>query len=711
MTLPVQSARCRRPLVTYLLISMGLLSFITKAAVQPPQAEIIPHKLTAQGETRIDNYYWLRDDGRQNKQVLAYLTAENRYTEQVMQPHQTLRDRLYHEMLGRMSPEDRSVPYQLNGYRYQESIDAGKEFAVYQRQAVADGSAWQTLLDANQRAQGQDYYRVGGLAVSEDNRRLAVAEDTQGRRQYRISLRDLASGAWAKEVIENTSGNMVWANDGNSLFYVRNHPQTLSPYQVYRHQFGTPVAADKLVYQENDGAFYLSLGRSSSRDYVIVTISGNTTSEVRLIDANQPQTPVQLFAPRQVGREYYLDHYRGEFYLRSNHQSPHFGLYQTASASQPWRPLIAPQENSELESFALFRDWLVVKERSEGLVHLRQIAWQGGEQRSIPFDDASYMAWLGYNPDPESDRLRYGYSAMTTPTSTYEWDLNSGKRELLKRQEVKGVEPGLYHSERLWITARDGVKVPVSLVYNSAKFKPGKSPLVVYGYGAYGMSMDPAFSANRISLLDRGFVYALIHVRGGGELGQDWYQQGKLANKPNTFNDFIDATQALIDKGYGQPGRVYAMGGSAGGLLVGAVINQAPQLYNAVVAQVPFVDVLTTMLDDSIPLTVGEYEEWGNPNQPQPYALIKSYSPYDNVRAQHYPNLLVTSGLYDSQVQYWEPAKWVAKLRQFQQGDAVLLLSTDMSAGHGGKSGRLSRLENSALEYSFILAMDEKTQK
>ncbi len=711
MKFRVQPVRRYWLAAVYLLIFIGLSSAVSQAAPQPPRAEIIPQPLTAQGETRVDNYYWLRDDSRQNKKVLAYLAEENRYTEQVMQPYQALRDRLYQEMLGRMSPEDRSVPYQLNGYRYQERIDAGKEFAVYQRQAVGGDTAWQTLLDANQRAQEQDYYRVGGLAISGDNRRLAVAEDIQGRRQYRISLRDLTSGVWAEEMIENTSGNVVWANDGNTLFYVRNHPQTLLPYQVYRHQFGTPVSADKLVYQENDGAFYLSLDRSSSRQYVIITISGNTTSEVRLIDANQPQSQVQLFTARQVGREYYLDHFRGEFYLRSNHQSVHFGLYHTAAADRQWQILIAPQETCELESFALFRDWLVVKERREGLVHLRQIGWKNGEQRSIPFDDASYMAWLGFNPEPQSDRLRYGYSAMTTPTSTYEWDLNSGKRELLKQQEVKGVDPSLYHSERLWITARDGVKVPVSLVYNSAKFKPGNSPLLVYGYGAYGMSMDPAFSANRISLLDRGFVYALIHVRGGGELGQNWYQQGKLTNKLNTFNDFIDATQVLINQGYGQPGRVYAMGSSAGGLLVGAVINQAPQLYNAVVAQVPFVDVLTTMLDDSIPLTTGEYDEWGNPNLPQPYALIRSYSPYDNVRAQHYPNLLVTSGLYDSQVQYWEPAKWVAKLRRFQQGDGVLLLATDMTAGHGGKSGRLSRLENSALEYSFILAMDEKTQK
>ncbi|MGO2368026.1 MAG: S9 family peptidase, partial [Serratia sp. (in: enterobacteria)] len=658
-----------------------------------------------------DDYYWLRDDSRKNKKVLDYLTAENRYTEQMMQPYQALRDKLYQEMLGRISPEDRSVPYQLNGYRYQESYAAGKNFALYQRQALTADAPWQTLLDANQRATGHDYYRVGGMDISRDNRRMAVSEDVQGRRQYRISLQDIADKRWAPEVIENTSGNMVWANDGKTLFYVRNHPQTLLPYQVYRHTFGTPVTEDQRVYQEDDAAFYLSLGSSASRDYVIITISGNTTSEVRLIDANRPQRAPQLFAARHSGREYYLDHYRGEFYLRSNHQSPHFGLYHTASAQQPWQTLIAPQEKREVEGFTLFRDWLVVKERGDGLVQLRQMSWDGKTQRSIPFDDASYMAWLGYNPDPDSDRLRYGYSAMTTPTRTYEWDLNKGRRTLLKQQDVKGVDPSLYHSERVWISARDGVKVPVSLVYNKAMFKPGHSPLLVYGYGAYGMSMDPAFSANRISLLDRGFVYALIHVRGGGELGQNWYQQGKLTHKPNTFSDFIDATQALIKDGYGQPGRIYAMGGSAGGLLMGAVINQAPQLYNAVVAQVPFVDVVTTMLDDSIPLTTGEYEEWGNPNEPQAYALIKSYSPYDNVRKQHYPNLLVTSGLYDSQVQYWEPAKWVAKLRQFKQGDSLLLLSTDMTAGHGGKSGRLARLENSALEYAFILAMDQQAQK
>ncbi|HCV67110.1 MAG TPA: oligopeptidase B [Serratia sp.] len=708
---PFLSVRRRWRTAAYAAISLSLLGQVARAEPLAPSAEIIPHSLTAQGETRVDDYYWLRDDSRQNKKMLNYLTAENRYTEQMMQPYKKLRDTLYQEMLGRMSPEDRSVPYQLNGYRYQESYAAGKDFALYQRQALTADAPWQTLLDANQRAMGQDYYRLAGLEISQDNRQMAIAEDLQGRRQYRISLQDIDSGKWAPEVIENTSGDMAWANDGKTLFYIRNHPQTLLPYQVYRHQSGTPVTDDKLVYQENDGGFYLSLGRSSSRDYVIISISGNTTSEARLIDANQPLNTPVLFAARKNGLEYYLDHYRGEFYLRSNHQSPHFGLYHTAAVDKPWQTLIAPQEKNEVEGFTLFRDWLVVKERGEGLVQLRQISWDGNTQHRIPFDDASYMAWLGYNPDPDNPQLRYGYSAMTTPTRTYQWDLNKGERTLLKQQEVKGVDPSQYHSERVWIQARDGVKVPVSLVYNKAMFKPGHSPLLVYGYGAYGMSMDPAFSANRISLLDRGFVYALIHVRGGGELGQNWYQQGKLTHKPNTFNDFIDATQTLIQQGYGQPGRIYAMGGSAGGLLMGAVINQAPQLYNAVVAQVPFVDVLTTMLDDSIPLTVGEYEEWGNPNQAQAYSLMKSYSPYDNVRKQAYPNLLVTSGLYDSQVQYWEPAKWVAKLRRFKQGDSALLLATDMTAGHGGKSGRLTRLENNALEYSFIMAMDQKTQK
>ncbi|KID07006.1 protease 2 [Hafnia alvei] len=671
-------------------------------------AQKIPKTLIEHGDRRIDNYFWLRDESRANPKVLRYLQDENRYANAVLKPYSAQYDVLYREMVGRMSPEDRSVPYQRNGYRYQDVYLSGKNFAVTQRQPLAGSAVWQTLMDGNLRSAGQAYYRLGGLEISQDNQMMAVAEDTQGRRQYRISLRNLHNGQWLTDVIENTSGNMLWSNDGRTLFYVRNHPQTLVPYQVYRHHVGTPLAQDQLVYQENDGGFYLSLSRSASDSYLLITLSASTSSEVRLLDADQADAPPVLFTARQPNVEYYLDHFNDTFYLRSNRENANFGLYQTNAIGHSWQPLVAPQPNKMIEGFTLFEDWLVVAERSDGLSQIRKINWKSHAEETLPFDDASYMAWLGYNPEPQSDRLRYGYSSMTTPTSTYEWDLSSGKRTLLKRQEVKNTQPQDYHSERIWSTARDGVKVPVSLVYNKKMFKAKHNPLLVYGYGAYGMSMDPAFSANRLSLLDRGFVFAMIHVRGGGELGQQWYQQGKLANKPNSFNDFIDATRGLVEHGFGQPGRLYAMGGSAGGLLVGAVMNQQPELFNAIVAQVPFVDVVTTMLDDTLPLTLGEYDEWGNPHRLADYQQMKAYSPYDNIKPMRYPNLLVTTGLNDSQVQYWEPAKWIAKLRENQLGTGKLLLLTDMQAGHGGKSGRLKRVENTALEYNFILAVDSQ---
>ena len=678
------------------------------ANLQPPMAQKIPKTLIEHGDQRIDNYFWLRDESRTNPKVLRYLQDENRYANAVLKPYSAQYEALYREMVGRMSPEDRSVPYQRNGYRYQDVYLSGKNFAVTQRQPLAGSAVWQTLIDGNLRSAGQAYYRLGGLEISQDNQMMAVAEDTQGRRQYRISLRNLHNGQWLTDVIENTSGNMLWSNDGRTLFYVRNHPQTLVPYQVYRHHVGTPLVQDQLVYQENDGGFYLSLSRSASDRYLLITLSASTSSEIRLLDADQADAPPVLFTTRQPNVEYYLDHFNDTFYLRSNRENANFGLYQTNAIGHSWQPLVAPQPNKMIEGFTLFKDWLVVAERSDGLSQIRKINWKSHAEETLPFDDASYMAWLGYNPEPQSDRLRYGYSSMTTPTSTYEWDLSSGKSTLLKRQEVKNTQPQDYHSERIWITARDGVKVPVSLVYNKKMFKAKQNPLLVYGYGAYGMSMDPAFSANRLSLLDRGFVFAMIHVRGGGELGQQWYQQGKLASKPNSFNDFIDATRGLVERGFGQPGRLYAMGGSAGGLLVGAVMNQQPELFNAIVAQVPFVDVVTTMLDDTLPLTLGEYDEWGNPHRLADYQQMKAYSPYDNIKPMRYPNLLVTTGLNDSQVQYWEPAKWIAKLRENQLGTGKLLLLTDMQAGHGGKSGRLKRVENTALEYNFILAVDNQ---
>lgn len=691
------------------LLTAGTLFVCTTPSAQPvpPVAEKHPHILQMAGESRTDDYYWLRDDSRQNPKVLNYLRAENQYSARMMSGWAALTETLYQEMRARQGEHTESVPYELRGYRYQQRYLPGKDYAQYLRQPVSGNAVWQTLVDASQRAAGHRYYQFGGLEISTDNQQMAVAEDTQGRRQYSISLRNLNTGVWQNNVLQNTSGNMQWSADGQYLFYIRNHPQTLMPYQVFRHKTGTPVSQDALVYEEKDGGFYLGLSRTASDDYLMVVSSGNTSSDVRLIPAGEPLAAPQLFAARRPGVEYYLDHYRGQFYIRSSLHSPHFGLYATPSAGSPWQTLVAPDDQRDLENFALFRHQLVLQVRSQGRVQLEMIGWKTGQTRNVTFDEDSYMAWLGSNPTPDTDKLRYGYSSMTTPTRIYEWDMSTGTRTLLQQKPVEGVDPAHYASQRVMITARDGVQVPVSLVYRKSLFRKGQNPLLAYGYGAYGMSMDPAFGASRISLLDRGFVFALIHVRGGGELGQQWYQQGKLENKANTFNDFIDATHALAQQGFGQPGHLYAMGGSAGGLLMGAVINQQPGLFHAVVAQVPFVDVLTTMSDPTLPLTEGEYEEWGNPAEPAAYQRIKSYSPYDNVHAAAYPNLLVTGGLFDSQVPYWEPAKWAARLRTMNQGSSVILLTTEMAAGHGGKSGRLNRLRNTAQEYSFIIQMDQ----
>ncbi|TDB63292.1 S9 family peptidase [Photorhabdus khanii] len=673
----------------------------------PPKAMKQPHQMTIHGDTRTDDYYWMRDDNRQDQKIIDYLTAENKYTEQMLKPGEPLRDTLYEEMVGRMKQDDQSVPYTYNGYTYRTVYEAGKDFPIYQRKPVDGSSDWQVLVDGNERAKGHEYYQLGHFAISLDNKRIAITEDTQGRRNYQISFKDIADNQWNNGVIENTSGNIVWANDSNTLFYVRRHLQTLLPYQVFRHQYGTDTTEDQKIYQEEDERFYLDIEKSSSRDYIMLSVISNSTSEYLLIDANKPQAELQVFSPRQEGREYYIDHFRGHFYIRSNHESETYGLYQTDAINTPWKTVIAPQQETDLEDFALFNNGLVVQERTKGLPTIRQINWETDQEKQVKFDDPSYMAWIDYNPEPDTDVVRYGYSSMTTPSSTFQWNMKTGERELLKQQEVKGFDKHHYESQRIWVKARDGVEVPVSLVYRKSLFKKGQNPILIYGYGAYGISMDPSFSSPRLSLLDRGFVYALVHVRGGGELGKKWYLQGKVENKMNSFTDFIDVTKALIAQEYGDSKRVYAMGGSAGGLLMGTVINQAPELYRGVVAQVPFVDAVTTMLDPSIPLTVGEYEEWGNPENKEDYLRIKSYSPYDNIKHQRYPNLLITSGFHDSQVQYWEPTKWVAKLRDMKKGDSILLLETNMSAGHGGKSGRFNRLKDTALDYSFILMLDD----
>ncbi len=688
------------------LLSHSFTTLAMEKSMLPPMATKQPHKMENHGDARVDNYYWLRDDNRQDKNVIDYLTAENQYTGQMLKSGQELRETLYKEMTDRMNKEDQSVPYTYNGYVYRTVYEAGKDFPIYQRKPVDDSTDWQVMVDGNERAKGHKFYQIGGLAVTLDNKRIAVAEDTQGRRNYQVSFKNLDSADWQNNVIESTSGNILWANDGETLFYVRRDPQTLLPYQLFRHQYGADTQQDKKVYQEGDDRFYLSISDSTSRDYILISSASYSTSEYRLIDANNPQSEPQVFSARQAGREYDLDHFRGQFYIRSNHENPLFGLYRTEASDKPWETVIAPQENTDLENFELFNNWLVVQERTKGLSSIRQIDWKTQQEKCVSFDDPAYMASISYNPEPDTHLLRYSYSSMTTPSSVFQWNMQTGERELLKQQEVKGFNKENYESQRIWVKARDGVEVPVSLVYRKSLFKKGENPILIYGYGSYGISMDPYFSSALLSLLDRGFVYALVHVRGGGDLGKNWYLQGKLENKMNSFHDFIDATKKLIADGYGDSKRVYAEGGSAGGLLMGTVINQAPELYRGVIAKVPFVDSLTTMLDSSIPLTTGEYEEWGNPNNKEDYFRIKYYSPYDNIKHQRYPHLLVTTGLHDSQVQYWEPAKWVAKLREMKQGDSLVLLETNMDTGHGGKPGRFNRLNDIAFDYSFLLMLD-----
>ncbi|WP_409307593.1 S9 family peptidase [Pectobacterium sp. B1J-3] len=668
--------------------------------MRAPLAEKRPHTLTTHGDTRIDNYYWLRDD----PQVLDYLKQENHYCHSVMAPYRDRQRALYDEMVERIPSEDMSVPYVHNGYRYQSRYAPGKEYPLYLRQPEQVTHEWETLLDGNLRAEGHDFYSIGVLEVSPDNQILVLSEDFLSRRQYDIRFRHLSTGEWLPDVIENVSAGAEWSGDSNSLYYVRKHPQTLLPYQVYRHRLGSHPTDDELIYEEEDDTYYVSLGKTTSERYITIYLSSTTTTEVLLIDAQDPLAKPQVTIPRRKAHEYGLDHYQDAFYLRSNRDGKNFGLYRALRADErEWETLIAPHDHRVLEGFELFRDWLVVEERERGLTKLRQIHWQTGEEKAITFNDASYVTWLSYNPTPETALLRYGYASMTTPSSLYELNMDTGQQQLLKQAEVKNLTSSDYHSERLWITVRDGVEIPVSLVYHRAHFKPGQNPIVVYGYGAYGSSMDPDFSVSRLSLLDRGFVFALTHIRGGGELGQQWYDDGRLLNKMNSFTDFIDVSQALAERGYGDRQKMFAMGGSAGGLLMGAVVNLAPDLFKGVIAQVPFVDVLTTMLDESIPLTTGEYEEWGDPNERRYYDYIRQYSPYDGVVAQNYPHMLVTTGLHDSQVQYWEPAKWVAKLRDMKTDDRLLLMYTDMDAGHGGKSGRFKHYEDIALEYAFLL--------
>ncbi len=681
-----------------------------EAAVTPPVAKVVPHQMEEHGNVRVDDYYWLKE--RENPEVIAYLEAENAYTEAVMAHTEALQETLFQEIRGRIKQTDASVPYFLEGYFYYRRYEDGKEYPIYCRKPGSLEAHEQVILDVNALAAGHDFFAVQSVEVSHGRQILAYAADTVGRRIYTIRFKDLRTGEHLADEISAATANLEWANDDRTLFYTKQDPETLRWDRVLRHTLGTDPSEDVLVYHEADSTFWARVGRTKSRQYVMIASEHTLSSEYRFVDAFQPHGEFTVFHPRERGLEYAVDHYRDHFYVRTNLDARNFRLMRTpvnATAKEHWEEVIPHREEVLLRGFEIFKDHLVVAERSEGLVQLRIMPWDGSGEHYLEFGEPAYDAWITgavdrLNPTLDTKLLRYGYTSMTTPNSWYDYDMETRDKVLLKRDEVLGdFDPSDYRTERLWAPATDGVRVPISVVYRADTPLDGSAPLLVYGYGSYGYSMDASFSASRLSLLDRGFVYAIAHVRGGQEMGRWWYEDGKLLKKKNTFTDFIAVAEHLVAERYADPGLVFAMGGSAGGLLMGAVTNMRPDLWNGVVAEVPFVDVITTMLDDSIPLTTGEFDEWGNPDEEEFYDYMLSYSPYDQVEAKEYPNLLVTTGLHDSQVQYWEPAKWVAKLRATKTDDNLLLLKTNMEAGHGGASGRYRRYREIAFVYAFLL--------
>lgn len=698
------------PILLLVLVLAGCNKPAERTEVSP-LAKKVPVELTAHGHTRVDNYYWLKE--RENPEVIAYLNAENDYLKKVTAHTDGFRQKLREEMKSRIKEDDTSVPYLENGYYYSSRYVQGGEYPVYTRKKSSPDAVEEILLDANKRGQGKGYYNAAGLSVSPDQKILGFAEDTIGRRNYTILFKNLATGELYPDAIPMASPNIVWANDNKTIFYSTRDSVTLRSYRVYRHELGKPAKDDQLVFEEKDNTFNLYASKTKSREYIMLISAHQVWTEYQYIDADEPQAEFQVFLPREKGHEYYVDHYKDHFYIRTNVDSAfNFKLVRTpltATGIKNWKEVVPHREDVLLEEIEIFSNYLVLSERGKGLAQLRVKSWDGKDDYYVEFEDPAYMAYLTKNLDFNTSKLRFNYSSLTVPLSTYDLDMDSREKELLKRTEVLGdFDPANYVTERLYAKARDGVEVPVSIVYRKGLRKDGNNPTLVYGYGSYGASMDANFNSNRLSLLDRGFVYAIAHIRGGQEMGRQWYENGKLLNKKNTFTDFIDCTEFLVEQGYTNPEKLFAMGGSAGGLLMGAVINMRPDLYKGVVAAVPFVDVVTTMLDESIPLTTFEYDEWGNPNSKEYYDYMLSYSPYDQVEAKSYPNLLVTTGLHDSQVQYWEPAKWVARLREMKTDNNALLLYTNMEAGHGGASGRYRGLNDVAMQYAFLLDLAEK---
>jgi oligopeptidase B len=687
----------------------------------PPVAAARPHEVTSRYGARTDPYYWLRDDERTNPEVLAYLTAENAYREQCMEAAKPFENALYEEIVARLKQDDSSVPYRQHGYWYQTRFEPGKEHPIFARRKGTLESPEEILLDANALAVGHDYYRIGALEVSPDSALLAYCEDTVGRRQYTLRVRNLRTGENLDVAIPDVESDLAWANDNQTLLYVEKDPETLLGLYVKKHVLGADPRDDAMAFEQTDKSFYTGVSKSKSERFIFIHMESTVSSEWRYAHADDPALTFKTFLPHERDHEYQLEHLGGAFIIRTNWQARNFRLMQVPIGKEAnradWQDVVAHRDDTFIEDFDVFNRFLAVSVRTGGLAKISITPWaadpagpggaaavQGGAEFFIASDEAAYTTSISVNVELDTDLVRYAYSSLTTPTTVYDYNVRTREKTLLKRDPVIGsFDPANYRTEFLFARARDGARVPVSLVYREGVVRDGSAPLLQYAYGAYGLSTDPSFSSARLSLIDRGFIYAIAHVRGGQEMGRAWYDDGRKLHKMNSFTDFVDVTRHLVAERYAAKDKVFAMGGSAGGLLVGAVANLSPGDYRGIVAQVPFVDVVTTMLDDSIPLTTNEYDEWGDPNERRDYDYMLSYSPYDNIRPQFYPAMFVTTGLWDSQVQYYEPAKWIAKLRALKTDQNLLLLHVDMEAGHGGKSGRFQRYREIAMEYAFVL--------
>lgn len=684
----------------------------TEETLVAPTAEKQPKELTIHDHTRTDDYFWLNN--REDEKVIKYLEDENAYTEGILKDTERFQEDLYKEMRGRIKEDDSSVPYKENGYFYYTRYEEGKEYQIYCRKAGSLEAEEEVILNVNELAEGKDYCAVGGLSISDDNKIMAYAIDTVSRRLYTIHFKNLETGETYADAIPNVAGGGAWAKDNSTFFYTGKDLETLRTDRIWKHKLGTDVKSDTQIFHESDDTFSCYVWRTKSKEMIMIGSFQTLSSEYKFLDAGTPDAEFKTILPRERDHEYDVAHYEDKFYIRTNLDAKNFKLVSTpvsATAKENWVDVIPHRDETLFEGVELFKNHMVLDERTNGLSQIRIINQADGSEHYLDFGEPAYSSYIGKNVDYDTETLRFGYSSMTTPWSTFDYNMNSKEKTLMKEQPVLGdFDKANYTTERLMAMATDGTEVPISLVYKNGAKVDGGAPTLLYAYGSYGATMDAYFSSGRLSLLDRGFIFAIAHIRGGQEMGRHWYEDGKLLKKINTFTDFIDCGKFLVDQGYAKKDGLYAMGGSAGGLLMGAVVNMAPELWNGVVAAVPFVDVVTTMLDETIPLTTSEYDEWGNPNDKVYYDYMLSYSPYDNVKAHDYPNMLVTTGLHDSQVQYWEPAKWVAKLRELKTDDNVLLLHTNMEAGHGGASGRFEALKETAREYAFIFKMEGITQ-